>query len=334
MTPDDSEYKGIGLRGGSFLSAAVTIVIVGGLLIYCWQQRAELSLVLSIRWPLLLYIAGLRIVLFVTLGLQRKLFYRHFGTNLDFREWFGLTVINNMASYFVPMHGGVALSAAYLKKVHGFPFSLFASVLFAARLWGLLVSSIIGASICVALYFGYEIFDGRVFAYLCGLVLASFVVLLIPLPLPGGKNRYVRVLRSGIEGWGRLRASRPLFMNVTLLLLAGLVTRGFLFLAGYAALSVPVDILPVLLVTIFAQCAVLFTITPGNLGVSELAIAVGSQVAGIGFGPGLAVAALIRVILLVVTFGLGAVFTHLLSMKLGAKARAAESADLSGLKGS
>jgi len=330
MTPDDSEYRGFGSRGGRFLSAAVTTVIVGVLVAYAWQKRAELGPVLSIRWSLLVYIAALRLVLFVILGLQRKLFYGHFGAKLEFREWFGLTVVNNMASYFVPMHGGVALSAVYLKKVHGFPFSLFASVLFAARLWGLLVAGSIGACVCVALYFGYGALDWRILAFFCAMVIATSAILLIPFPLPRGENRYVRVLRSGIEGWGRLRASRPLFLKVTLLSLAGVATRASMILVGYAALSVSVDILPVLLVTIFAQCALVVSITPGNLGVGEVAIAVGSQLAGIGFDPGLAVAAVIRAILLVMTFGLGAIFTHVLSRNLAGNGWSSDRSELGG----
>ena len=54
------------------------------------------------------------------------------------------------------------------------------------------------------------------------------------------------------------------------------------------------------LATIFAQCAMLFRITPGNLGVGEEAIAVGSQLAGIGFAQGLAIAAAAWAVLLVV----------------------------------
>ena len=332
VTPEHPQDRSIVGWSGKFFSSAATVIIVGVLVAYAWQRREELSLVLSVRWPLLVYIAGLRTVLFVILGLQRKLFYSHFGVKLDFREWLGLTVINNMASYFVPMHGGVALSAAYLKKVHGFPFPLFASVMFAAQLWGLLVSSTIGACVYVALYFGYDIFDGKVFAFLCGMVLATSGILLIPFPLPRGENRYVRVLRSGMEGWRRLRASRRLFLKVTLLSLASLATGGCMILVGYAALSVPADILPVLVVTVFAQYAILFRITPGNLGISEVAIAVGSQVAGIGFDRGLAVATVIRASVLVVTFGLGAIFTHVLSMNLAGNGRPAKSADASDLK--
>ena len=52
----------------------------------------------------------------------------------------------------------------------------------------------------------------------------------------------------------------------------------------------------------------LFRITPGDLGV-------GSQLAGIGFDQGLAVAAVIRAILLVVALP-GALSTHVLSMNL------------------
>ena len=102
-------------------------------------------------------------------------------------------------------------------------------------------------------------------------------------------------------------------------------------LAGYAALSIPVDLLPVLLVAVFAQCTVLIKITPGNLGVTEVAIAVGSEVAGIGFDRGLAVAAVIRAVLLVVVFGLGGVFTYLLSKTVGANVEPAP--DLSALNG-
>ena len=105
-----------------------------------------------------------------------------------------------------------------------------------------------------------------------------------------------------------------------------------MILVGYAALSVPADILPVLLVTVFAQCAVVSRITPGNLGVWEMAIAVGSQVAGIGFDRGLAVAAVIRAIVTVVTFGLGAIFTHVLSMNLAGDGRPAKSADVGDLE--
>ncbi len=331
MSPEDSEARGITGLAGKLISSAATILIVGLLLVYVWHHRAELSIVLSVQWPFLVCIAALRVVLFMILGLQRRLLYRHFGAKLVFQEWFGLTVLNNLASYFVPMHGGVALSAAYLKRVHGFPFSLFASVLFAAQIWGFFVSSSVGVCVCVALYLSYGIFDERVLVYLSVVGLTSLGALMIPLPPPMGQNRYLKALRSAIDGWSQLKGNRPLFLKMSALLTASLVAQGTMLLAGYAALSIPVDLLPVLLVAVFAQCTVLIKITPGNLGVTEVAIAVGSEAAGIGFDRGLAVAAVIRAVLLVVVFGLGGVFTYLLSKTVGANVESAP--DLSALNG-
>lgn len=305
--------KGVTELLKKILSIAVTILALGALLIYAWHNRELFAGLLDVDVGSLVCLAALWMVLMVLAGRRTQLFLTLFDVDLPVRACVGLEIARTMTAYLVPLKGGQAMKALYLKKREGLSYTRFVTVLLASYPLEILAVAGTGTALALPMALGSGVFDLGVLAGFLGLTIITTVVLKVPLSIPASGNRFVEVLRRAVDGWKLLKEKSASLRQIVMLFVASCVAHGAQLFVAYRALSVDVGLLPALLVGALYTLTFITSVTPATAGLAEAAVGFGSRLIGISFGEGVVAAVLVRAVNTVMTFLLGLAFTYVLS---------------------
>jgi len=231
-------------------------------------------------------------------GLITRLLVLQFGVRLDFREWFGLTVLHAFGNYMPFPQAGAVARGIYLKKVRGLDYSSFTATLVATYVQFLATVGTLGLLALAFLALAHQPVPRPLWIPFA--TLATMVVLLTPivssLPLIRRWSRFV-------EGMAKLRRRHILLAVAgcqTVLIAAG--TTG-MWLA-FRSLDRPVAWTGCLLLALLIMVSASFRVTPGNLGVAESAAWMTAYVIGTNADEAVVAFALFRLVSVVTIFGL------------------------------
>jgi len=261
------------------------------------------------------WLVVLRVVHMGVNGLFLRAFASKFGIGLRIKEWFGLSVITSLGNYITPVSGGMLAKAAYLKARHSFPYAQFATLLASNYVVVFWVVGVMGFGVTVLRSGGLQ--GAWVAASLFGVV-AVAVTVLVTLPsarLPW-ENPLVGSINLVLKGWAIVKRDKLLMTKLVAYTTVNLVLNGVSFQIAFGALEHAIPFTDALLISLTAAFGILINITPGNLGVQEIAVSLSAQLLGSGANLGLLVALLIRGATLVVVFSLGPLFGLILSGEL------------------
>lgn len=267
--------------------------------------------------PLFLALISLAAVCHLFLeALRFRYLLEVFELVVPFREWFGLTVCNAMFSYYLPVRGGGALRAVYLKHRYGFPYSRYASLLAGSTLICFSLSAAVGlTSLTLLSLVAGERFP-RLFWVVLALLAASVGGMAL-LGLCGGRRigtpstRLNAVIVNFTDGLPRYRTGgRPvvlfgLFHLLSLLLLAVRLWLAFL------AIGIAAGPLRVLVMQSLASCSLVLSATPGNIGITEGIVVSAAGLMKVPADTAALAALLDRAVVVTVVFALGTLFGHL-----------------------
>jgi len=303
------------------LSVGITVIIVIVLALYIWKHQEVFRIIGTIKWPFMGCIALIWIVNMLVGGLKNKVFLQLFGVELSFKEWFGLRIVSLMTNHLIPFQGaGMTTNAVYLKKRHRFSYSGFTSIAMAHYHLSFLVSSSLGVLVVGGIYLKHNVFMLNMcilfLSILFGILIGILIIPKLLASVSSTQNSFLKILKTSLEGWQRIRSDRELILKMTLLILMVLLIQALRFYVGYKALSLNVSVLPLLLLAIVNEYSSLIRITPGNLGIRETVIALVSKVIGIGFDEGLVLGAILRGVNMIMIFILGPLFSYLLTREL------------------
>jgi uncharacterized membrane protein YbhN (UPF0104 family) len=307
------------------LSVIVLLVIGVALGVYIYRHAAEFSVIKQINHLFLLPLLVLSGLILVINGLLTKFFVGLFGTELSVKEWFGLSAVTAMGNYLAPFRGGLAGKALYLKKKHQFPYTIFLATYTASYVLILLLGSLLGLLAIVLFYLTYHVVEWRLVYFFIIVFVVVLGVLRLSSYMPRGTGRLSKRWREMNLGWQYIRKDKMLLIKVSLLIISNYMVISLLLYYGYMAISHVIPFLAALFIAIIFSYSIFISLTPGNLGIQESIIALLSKLFGLGFNEGLLVAGLLRVVLLIVVFSLGPIFSYLLARTLGSKTEANKS---------
>ncbi len=228
-------------------------------------------------------------------------------------EAFGLSLLTNFSNYFGPARPGAAIKAMYLKRTKALPYTRFASVLAASAC---LLSLTTGLTGMAAL--AWQTFHGvdapPILTAICAaLVLAAVVPFVVRAPsLERRTGRIARLVRSALESFAVIRSRRLGLLKVCALLIAQFLVTAVCNQVAFSLLGFSLAFPSALVIAVFTSMMSLFAITPNNLGLQEALVAYLFFVAGFDFSAGVIGAGLVRVIHILITFGLTPIFVHLM----------------------
>ena len=246
-------------------------------------------------------------------GLKIKTLTRLFNIDLPFKEWYGTAVIINFYNYFISK-SGTAIGGAYLKKKHGLNYSRYVSALMGDVMVMFIAGGILGFSVY---YYGFyvKMFDSWV-AALAFLFLACVMIGMVFLPeikLPE-KGILIKVNKV-LEGWNLLRKDKVLVAKLFFLNIGVMVASAARYYILFHLFADRVPIFICLLIAPLNVMAQILSVIPSAYGVREGITGAVTKLADFGFVPGAMVALIDRVIMMLVGFAQGAIFSFLLIKK-------------------
>lgn len=129
----------------------VAFLAAGGLYVYArWDEFVALE------WPSLFAIVVVATVFVINIGLRavyNLVTARRLGTHLTLAESFMLSAVVAAGNLVLPVKAGAGIRALYMKKVHGFPISYFASGGLIFLVVTLVVVSLAAVGLLVAIYY-------------------------------------------------------------------------------------------------------------------------------------------------------------------------------------
>ncbi|MCY2931827.1 MAG: lysylphosphatidylglycerol synthase transmembrane domain-containing protein [Planctomycetota bacterium] len=290
----------------SSLRSAFRLVLLaacaGGVVYVFHRNRDDLKLLLHVGPWIAVALAGLFIAQYLLQGLRYQFVLTKVAdARIAFAEWFRLFVLSQWLNIFFPQLGNV-YRGVQLKKFHGVSYTGYVSS-YVAFAWldtgiNLLVTLAVLAAAPTPLRVAGLPAWGFVTALLAGTLLVP-PVLWAFLSLPVARNRHlawlhaksrqvVGGLRQSVTGAGYLAATVALGAAVFAITT---LTFGVCFLG----LGVPVSLPALALFCALYKLSTYVIITPGNLGLLELACAVLGEQVHVGMGPGLLACGMVRV---------------------------------------
>jgi len=211
-----------------------------------------------------------------------------FGLRLRPSEWLGLTCVNNLLSYALPVRGGTVARAAYLQRTHGFSLAAYAALTVSSHVLIIAVVSVIG--MLAALWPG---FGGGgapswlVAAFVVGpLAVAAGAWLLgaVGTRLGGegaGWRVHARAFRASLVTWRDHPGRTGAYVAVTAAVAVLHALR--LWVAMHAA-GASVSVPGACLLHAAGAASIVFAITPANLGTREAVLAAVGVALGLDVG--------------------------------------------------
>jgi uncharacterized membrane protein YbhN (UPF0104 family) len=300
---------GEGTAPRSRLRSVISLVLLVGSVLYVaqvlWEQRGELLHAFDLS-PVAL------VALFALMGVshaQRTYEFTYMLARLGVREpfvdGFWLTGAGFLLNH-LPLNVGLVMRAAVLKRDHALPYASYLSLVMVNALVNLAVAALLGlASVAFTKPFEPAVGGPLVAVFVLLLVLATGAMFLPLTRLPVGDGWIGRRLRLLADGISLIRGNG---FGVALLgTLAFTKVVGAAFRMWICFRLLGADVSP-LTAGLLASATIVFSLvnlTPGNLGLREVAMAAVAALLGSSYAVGMAAASIDRVVLLAYTIATG-----------------------------
>ena len=297
------------------ISVSILLLIIGS--IYIYYHRDNLQALKGVSTDNLVFLTLVTFSFFCATGLTFKLLVNVLNIKLNWTETVGLSILSNFTNYMIPGRPGAALKAVYLKSTKKLEFSKFTAILAANMFIALFMMGISGMLI-IPLTTEIKSNAGLELLLVCmALVVVSVLPFVTKLPQIKLTNRKGKILRSALEGFQLIRSSKKELFLVCFSFILQFILAAVTIKIAYTSLGFPITLTSALIVGVFTAIANLFTITPNNIGIQEIVIGYLVSIVGLDFASGIIGAVLMRVIHIIITFGLTPLFVYLLLKDAG-----------------
>jgi uncharacterized membrane protein YbhN (UPF0104 family) len=256
-----------------YLPLLLTLGAVVCLGAYIGLHREELAAV-SLQSPGFLGLCALGVLAsFLASGLLGYATVHKLGKQVGLLESLNLSVVTTAANLLLPMQGGLAVRAVYLKRLHRFEYSNFVAALFGTQVLMTLVCSLAAAAAVLWMALVQRrpglgpVLAGAALC-LAGSALAACLPRLRVRP-----NWFLARLAAVSDGWHRLRAEPRFLANLTAITALQLGSQLLSYWAACAVIGIHLGVAEATAVGTFGALATLLSVTPGNLGIYEAVVA-------------------------------------------------------------
>jgi uncharacterized membrane protein YbhN (UPF0104 family) len=284
-------------------SIVLIFVIVCGH--YVYNNSEDFTFLASISRPELIAAGALILLTMLISAYQLDLFFRHFDLTLGKTELVALTFGLSLGNSFLPMRGGSAGLAVYMRRVHGLNFSSFAAIYGGTGLLAILVNSGLAllGFIYLAVVKGY--FNPVPLVIIGSMFLVCLVFSLTP-PIVNWKGRGVLgFIFSAMNSWRALTRNRLLLVKLTISFMGISFGLAAAFFFLYKAIGEPIGIWASMITSSLGNIANTVPISPGSLGVFDAVTIQIPQLFGIGAAESISATLIFRALWFIWGIGLG-----------------------------
>jgi UDP-N-acetylglucosamine 2-epimerase (non-hydrolysing) len=255
----------------TFWRAVVALLVVALAGVYVWGHRAALLALLQHFRPQ--YVPGLALVTFLSVavnGVIMRDLVGQFGVRMRVLEWFGLTAVGSLSNYLPMPQAGAVARGLYLKRVHRLPYDAFTATVLVTYV--MVLPAIGGLGLIGLTVMALTSQPTPWPLWLLFALLAASVAVFGPAM---GLLRVFRRFAGFHDGLAILlqqhRLGRMVALQVAQLLLTA-IAMGLAF----RALGNPIGWSGSLMLGLMANASGIANVTPGNLGITESAAALGA----------------------------------------------------------
>ncbi|MFW6107905.1 MAG: lysylphosphatidylglycerol synthase transmembrane domain-containing protein [bacterium] len=294
-------------RTRDLLGYAVALAIIAAAAVWVAGHRDRVAAVFSLHPGYLAVLVPTAVANALLVGLLNQVVATHLGVRLGFWRWASLGFASTLVNYVLPARGGMAVRAAYYRRVGGLPLAKFASSMAVIYVITVLVNAFAAMAGLLWAWWAAGVMLWPVFFVAAGLVLVCILALaLSPRPSDRPVESGLRATLARVHrGWETLRTSPPLLGKVAAVVAAGTVMNAARLYVVYLAIGHPVSAAGCLLVGALAGLGTFLSFTPGALGIRDGAIVFGSMAVRVSAEVGLLASVVDRAVLLLVVLSIG-----------------------------
>jgi uncharacterized membrane protein YbhN (UPF0104 family) len=255
--------------GGWRIAAGLLVVLLAGA--YVWTHReALLGHVQHFQPSYAPWLALVTIGSIAINGLIMRDLVRQFDVRLKFTEWFGLTAAGSLSNYLPMPQAGAIARGLYLKRAHRLPYDSFTATVLVTYAMALPAIGALGLAGLAAMALA-----GQPTPWQLGLFFAVLAASIVFFGPAVGLLRPFKRLSRFREGLAILLQHHILGRMVVLQVAQLLLTAIAIWLS-FRSLGQPIGWSGGLMLGLLANASGIANITPGNLGVTESAAALGA----------------------------------------------------------
>lgn len=258
-----------------YLSSILTLIFLS---LFIWYGLTNPEVFEALSQLSILSIALLlfaKIVMSTMTGLFTKWTAEVFGRKLTMGESLYLVILSSMGNFFGPLLGGAGIRAVYLKKVHGLTYSKFTSTMFGYYL--ILYVFTVSAGIIALLLLPYSSQTSVLLAFFFLWLITMILLMSIKLPREKinnvANNKVLRAISEALysaeEGWRLIASKKNLILKLILIVIVSYLSIFFMSFVEFTLIESNIIIPALMLYTTFIFISMLFSITPGAIGIRE-----------------------------------------------------------------
>ena len=304
------------MRNIKIIQFFIGILILILILVFFSFNKDMFNILLNLK---LTYIFLIFIFLFFDFflnGLIIKYMVQAYNKNIKFREWFGLSVVQNFVNHITISKASIPLKAIYFKKKHNIPYTFGITVIGAATILAMFVYTFLGIIISFIYNFNFAI----LLVFLVSFLLIGFTIFLFPM-LPSIRYKKINYVVDSINEIRNFRKNYRFMVGIVLFNVFILIFSAFRLYFCFKAVSYDMPLNFCFIISLFNAISLVLAITPANIGVREAIITLSAKYFGAMAEIGLSVALLDRTLIVIFSFTLGPIFSYFLSKDKNVKVK-------------
>jgi len=292
------------LRPRSVLALAFQLICVAYVVRVIYTERGELRHAVDLDLGSIAVLFALMFIGHLQRTFEFTYMLRRLNVAEPFREGFLLTGAGYLLNY-LPFNAGLVMRAAVLKRDHSLPYAKYLALVTVNALINLAVAAVLGV-VSVVTADGVDSASLPLLSFYSLALLGAFALVFLPRTwIPDRPGFVYGRLRSLADGMAALRTGGRGLVVPIALAFSKVCMAGVRMWICFGVLGTNITVLEA---GMLASTTVLFTlvnVTPGNLGLRELALAALSTQLGNDYARGIAAASIDRVVLLAYTLVAG-----------------------------
>jgi len=287
-----------------WLKNLLGIVIIGLLLWYLAKHWDSVKGLVNLKLSTIIYLFVTMTVGVVVGSYTIQHLMATFGIRPGFGEMFHLHNATILLNY-MPMKFGTLYRANYLKRHYGLIYAHFTVLFIYLLILMTMAAAFVGLIVLLTVY-GLNRYETFLLAVIfLAVLIFSIALIFIPLPAIKGTNKLTSTLHNLAQG-RKMMTENKFDLCVNMLLATGCFLSSSVQLAIiYHSMGQNVHPAGYLVLGAVAYVTMFLGITPGSLGLRELALALGAVALGIDFNVGSLAAVIDRAVFLVWSFTIG-----------------------------
>ncbi len=294
----------------NIIQTLLIIIVTAAFAFYIKKNFHNIKEAITIKPYFLVLLVLLNMANKVFNGFNTKRILRLFNIKLTFKEWFGMSCVNNFYNYLAPK-SGTAACGVYLNNKYNLDYHKYLGVLITTGLITVFTSGVVG--FVVSLFSGLpHRIDTMIFlALFFGMMAGPLILFLIPRIRLPGQGLSVRI-NEFFEGWEILRKDLRTIMSLSFMNFLVILSMAARYFILFRIFSMQATFTSCILIAPFSIITHFATIVPGAYGIKEVAVGAVSTLTNISFAAGALATLSDRIIMMTLTFILGPIFSFVL----------------------